>query len=340
MALNDIESARMAQISNEVREVGFDPILVSKINTGTNNSLYRVESSNGDELLGKVYLVDDRNRLDREYGSLSLLDRLGVQHVPKPISARNGIGLYSFESGGRKEPKEITELDIDKIIDFVCILHGISPTNVDEDFQDAIFASFSLEDFLATSSYRMDRFKSYVQSDFSEASIRNLVDSFDIDSIVTDVVSSVKERSPDFSQKIGEGDKRFAHGDFNIQNMLFQDSGDICFIDFEYAGWDDPLKMVSNFIFHVNNSGLSDARRDQFLERYRRNSPLSPQQLQRLDSAILLSSIDSLSVMLWGITPEKLNLRSFSNPDFNVGGFIRGRVDTIAESLSEMQNLE
>src|SRR5581483_2047702 len=35
--------------------------------------------------------------------------------------------------------------------------------------------------------------------------------------------------------------------DFGFHNALLKPDGKLCFIDFEYAGWDDPAKTVCDF---------------------------------------------------------------------------------------------
>ena len=38
--------------------------------------------------------------------------------------------------------------------------------------------------------------------------------------------------------------------DFGFHNALLRESGETCFLDFEYAGWDDPAKMIGDFFSH------------------------------------------------------------------------------------------
>jgi thiamine kinase-like enzyme len=38
--------------------------------------------------------------------------------------------------------------------------------------------------------------------------------------------------------------------DFGFHNALRQPDGELVFIDFEYFGWDDPVKLVSDFLWH------------------------------------------------------------------------------------------
>jgi hypothetical protein len=36
--------------------------------------------------------------------------------------------------------------------------------------------------------------------------------------------------------------------DFGFHNVIRRDDGSLCFLDFEHAGWDDPAKLVADFI--------------------------------------------------------------------------------------------
>ena len=38
--------------------------------------------------------------------------------------------------------------------------------------------------------------------------------------------------------------------DFGFHNVLISNARDVKFIDFEYAGWDDPAKLVCDFVLH------------------------------------------------------------------------------------------
>ncbi len=38
--------------------------------------------------------------------------------------------------------------------------------------------------------------------------------------------------------------------DFSFHNALRRADGGLAFLDFEYFGWDDPVKLVSDFLWH------------------------------------------------------------------------------------------
>ena len=42
-------------------------------------------------------------------------------------------------------------------------------------------------------------------------------------------------------------DKCLSPSDFGFHNVIVEKDKILRFIDFEYAGWDDPAKMVSDF---------------------------------------------------------------------------------------------
>ena len=38
--------------------------------------------------------------------------------------------------------------------------------------------------------------------------------------------------------------------DFGFHNAILKESGDLVFLDFEYFGRDDPVKLMADFIWH------------------------------------------------------------------------------------------
>src|SRR5436190_18977344 len=53
----------------------------------------------------------------------------------------------------------------------------------------------------------------------------------------------------DPTRPLRSAERRVSPSDFGFHNALVRPRGGLCFIDFEYAGWDDPAKMVCDF-FH------------------------------------------------------------------------------------------
>ena len=48
-------------------------------------------------------------------------------------------------------------------------------------------------------------------------------------------------------EEIPLGKRVLSPSDFGFHNAILRPNGKLCFIDFEYAGWDDPAKLVCDF---------------------------------------------------------------------------------------------
>jgi thiamine kinase-like enzyme len=53
-----------------------------------------------------------------------------------------------------------------------------------------------------------------------------------------------------FSAELNPQERTLSPSDFGFHNALRRPNGQIVFLDFEYFGWDDPAKMISDFLLH------------------------------------------------------------------------------------------
>jgi hypothetical protein len=49
---------------------------------------------------------------------------------------------------------------------------------------------------------------------------------------------------------LAAGQRTLSPSDFGFHNALRRPDGSLVFIDFEYFGWDDPVKLVCDFLWH------------------------------------------------------------------------------------------
>ena len=52
-------------------------------------------------------------------------------------------------------------------------------------------------------------------------------------------------------EELGPADRVLSPSDFGFHNALLDRQGNVRFFDFEYAGWDDPAKLVCDFFCQV-----------------------------------------------------------------------------------------
>ena len=54
----------------------------------------------------------------------------------------------------------------------------------------------------------------------------------------------------DFNKVLEEKYQILSPSDFGFHNAILQKNNKVCFVDFEYFGWDDPAKLINDFIWH------------------------------------------------------------------------------------------
>jgi hypothetical protein len=67
----------------------------------------------------------------------------------------------------------------------------------------------------------------------------------------------------DFDRPLAFAARTLCPADFGFHNALRRESGDLAFVDFDYFGWDDPVKLVADFLRHPGMA-LGDALKRQF----------------------------------------------------------------------------
>ena len=65
--------------------------------------------------------------------------------------------------------------------------------------------------------------------------------------------------------ELGPRARCLSPSDFGFHNAIRRASGELCFIDFEYAGQDDPAKMACDFLCQPEVP-VPDACRERFLD--------------------------------------------------------------------------
>ncbi|MSU34511.1 MAG: aminoglycoside phosphotransferase family protein [Pedosphaera sp.] len=218
---------------------------------GGNNRVFRVHHAEGECVL-KTYFRspdDPRDRLGAERAFLELLWRRGLRRTPQPLgwSDENGWGLLSLVPGRKLRSEEVDGNRVDEAVDFVLEINERRGDSAAEALLPASEACFSLGEHLATVNRRVAR-------------LMGIAPETDVDK---EAVEFVREELAPLWKRIrkqiddgsGAGVDRELPGellclspsDFGFHNALLASDGHLRFIDFEYAGWDDPAKLVCDF---------------------------------------------------------------------------------------------
>jgi hypothetical protein len=226
---------------------------VHPLRGGANNRVFRVEVDESSALLKSYFYHpnDPRDRLGAEFGFTSFAWQQGLRCLPRPYASDpvRRLGLYEFLQGRRLVAAEINEDVVDQAIEFYQELNRFRHAPEARKLPMASEASFTIADHLARVETRMELLRSAEQpSSIDQAAalfIRN-----ELNSVWRTVASEVRrycdESDLSMEAEIPLEDRRLSPSDFGFHNAILVDDR-LRFIDFEYAGWDDPAKSVCDF---------------------------------------------------------------------------------------------
>src|SRR3989344_114813 len=304
---------------------------INQVSWGGNNRLYYIRSSDNKEFFAKFYYNDKRKRLYNEFTSYDFLRRKGFTDVPIPYLKNDELnfGVYSYEKGRVKNNEELTTKDIDIIVDFFIKLESIDQKQVDVVFDYIPVAHITPDQYLTNVRNKLNKFKVYIE--LQEAS-KKAVEFFgknQVEKTITSFADILTSKLQIYSKDAMEQSKYISLGvtDFGADNLIIKEDGSHCFIDFEDFGWNNPLATVADFVNHIKRKNMPKHLKEYFILQYKNRSLLSQNFKSMLDLILTLDLLEWLSTFLFWITPEKVNVRKFANPNFDEEAYIQEKID-------------
>lgn len=208
---------------------------------GANNRVFRLDSASAPLLL-KAYFQhpqDLRDRLGAEFAFCRFAWAHGVEVPPRALvaNAQAHLALYEFIAGERICPGDIGASDVAAAADFY------QSVNRHRDEADALpvasEACFGISEHLGNLQRRLARLIAVADPE-AAAFVRDK-----LLPCAHQVIEVTRAQWGDVN--LADTDRRVSPSDFGFHNALRQHDGRLRFIDFEYAGWDDPAKLVCDF---------------------------------------------------------------------------------------------
>ncbi len=243
-----------------------NPILsIESIGGGRNSQVYRVVDSNSRSYALKVYFqhtADHRDRLWTEFSGLRFLWQNGVRDIPAPLAADRdqGVALYEYVDGEKLAPDDITATEIRAAVSFLAHLKAVAH-QASLELPAASEACFSGRALLINLQERLEKLLALTEDETGAQDLR----SFLTDEFIPVFESTNRRISSVFSsdKELPWSERTLSPSDFGFHNALRCHNGRLVFLDFEYFGWDDPAKMLSDFLLHPAMQ-LSEALKKQF----------------------------------------------------------------------------
>jgi hypothetical protein len=226
---------------------------LSRLDGGKNNRVYRVATDAGDAVVLKSYFSDPRDTRDRlaaEWGFLRHTWSRGVRAVPEPLAsdAAARAGLYGFVPGRKLLGTELKPHHIDGAIDFVLTINAAPRTP--GALAPASEACFSLADHIATVERRVARVATLDPKAPHVQQAQRLVDEVLLpkwNAVKARLTGEARDAGLEIGRALRPEECCLSPSDFGFHNALADETGRVIFLDFEYAGRDDPAKLVSDF---------------------------------------------------------------------------------------------
>jgi hypothetical protein len=230
-------------LSDEIPEV-------KPITGGANNRVFKFQGARG-ELVVKSYYqnqADPRDRFKTEHSFYSLLAAAGFLFVPSPLEwdFENRLCALSAVSGSKLSEKQISRTEVQQCIDWICSLQQYRSRSAAESVPAAADACFSIREHVELVERRALRIQSAAEksshSGFAAFASEDLVP------CIGHLARAIKaDGGIRTSEILPESHRILSPSDFGFHNALRDQEGRMWFFDFEYAGWDDPAKLLCDF---------------------------------------------------------------------------------------------
>lgn len=219
-----------------------------------NNRVFAV-TAGGRRYAAKVYFrhpSDTRDRLDAEFSFLSCAAKADIACVPKPVACDRlqGIGIYEFVDGRKLSVAEINEDCVDQAAGFIARLNQPATHTEGRNLPDASEACFSINAHFSMVDGRIDRLDRIAGDEPVDREAREFSASLKTRWIQLKSVILKEAAAEGIDPDAVLVERCISPSDFGFHNALATRDRGICFIDFEYAGWDDPAKLIGDFFSH------------------------------------------------------------------------------------------
>lgn len=306
-----------------------------------NNRVFSV-TAGGRRYAAKVYFrhpSDTRDRLQAEYSFLRCAASTGIACVPKPVACdpAQGIGVYEFIDGRKLSEAEIDADCVDQAAEFIAQLNQAATHAEGRNLPDASEACFSIAAHFAMVDQRIARLDRIDGNDSIDREAREFSTALKgrwtgLKSLILKDAAAARI-DPDAVLT----ERCISPSDFGFHNALLTRDRRICFIDFEYAGWDDPAKLIGDFFSHPAIP-VDIAYLDRFVKTvtaYARQ----PDDLERRAHILFpVFQVKWCCIILNEFLPEAAKRRLFADPGTDPVARKRGQLKKAASLFSRIRS--
>lgn len=235
---------------------------LKRLKGGRNNQIYflngRGKKRQPASRVVKLYFreaLDPRDRLNTEFTSLQFLWKYGLRCIPRPqfADSHRGYAVYSYVEGRKITASEVGDSDVDQLLLLIKYLKRLSKMRGSKKFPDASEACFSAHALVKNIQRRFGRLYRLPKKDSLNWKLGCFLDE-EFRPVFEAAIQSCQVKMTGWGESwtspLSLKDRILSPSDYGFHNALRQKGGRIVFLDFEYFGWDDPAKMIADFLWH------------------------------------------------------------------------------------------
>ncbi len=222
--------------------------------SGGNSRLYELSTYKMGKLALKDYpdlLVDSRSRLQTEVQALKIIEDLNKTPKVVAFDEKQNVAIYEWIEG-----VHISRIDDNHINEALKFIENIQKVKSEDAVSLASEACLSAKHLFTQINYRLDKLSSSNNKD-----LQNF-----INLTFKPLLNGVRNRSEQYwpsnnlTKDLPDLIQAISPSDFGFHNALLKNNGELCFLDFEYFGRDDPVKLIADFVWHPGMN-LDDSNR-------------------------------------------------------------------------------
>jgi len=215
-----------------------------KIQGRGNSRIYQIETETNQVYALKYYpdlLLDPRNRLQTEVQACRLLEKNHL--TPKVVAFDNDLNIAIYEWIDGVALQDVEEEHIDQALDFIKTLQEL---DVPDFSQPASEACISADQLFSQIQNRLQQLE-FIEENYLHKFLNSV-----FKPLFHDVKIWSKQQWPtnNLMNGLPKPKQTLSPSDFGFHNSILRSDGILCFLDLEYFGWDDPVKLIADFIWH------------------------------------------------------------------------------------------
>ena len=260
MTVSDVASQVPLEVASAL--VGGPVVALEQVGGGRNSRVFRVRTA-GRQYALKQYPAredDPRDRLGNEVAALRLMEEFQLNSVPRVagVDQERNFVLLSWIEG--QPVGEVGGDDIDQACAFLSAVHALRRTSAipqDRHAAEACHSGAEIDRQIEARLVHLHGLPAeeaellgFLRDQFAPVRCR----------LMAQARAGMAAIGLDFDQALAQEQRTLAPADFGFHNSLRRPDGSLAFLDFEYFGWDDPVKLTADVLLHPGTTLTPELR--------------------------------------------------------------------------------